>query len=646
MRKLLLMMMLIMVISFVLSAEEINFDEAVRLLQKVSKSDFPEADQISINNQKIDLDAKCKGIYYEENFKKILTVSSRKNNSLWFGYDTMYDTVSVQTIQIIKKDGAIVEIEPNKILKESNNAFIKFSNIYSETSKLLKGDLPNIEIGDIIRTVKIRTVHNTRMENNFSNRISVENYSPILKRYYELSLPENINLNIHHINKKNGYVEFSKESKNGKKIYKFTISAAPQILYEPSMENSNEFAYYIMLTTVDNWEEISKWYYSLVAPHLDVNEEIITKTKELTADCKTRKEKVEKLYYWVAKKVRYLGVDKETYKPGYEPHDVSYTFSTLGGVCRDKAALLVAMLRIAGIDADPILIAGGYKLNPIAPVMWFNHAVVVSYDEKGEPEFFFDPTDENSKELFPQYLEDCSYIISSEKGATLKVVPVSPAEKNNTKISISINVDKKNNAVCSMQIDYTGLADGFMRNRLMRMNPQKKQEMIEGVISKVHPFANLIDHSISDPNNTDEYISMSINFNIPEYISESDGLRFVPLEAFKISLSYLYNYQLRAFNLSERKYPFKLNNTYSIDISETIKFSEKMSDISIPQIIGFNKKGFEFKSSFDSSDNQIISFNSSFSINEIHYQKEDFSMLKEEIANLASYEKLYLILKK
>ena len=638
-------MLVFVLIPFALFAEEISYDEAVTMLQNVSQADYPEADQISVNNEIINLDEKCKGTYFEENYQKILTERGRKYTDLWFGYDTMYDTVFVKTVQIIKKDGKVVDIDPYSILIESNNALSKFSNIYSETSKLLKGDLPNIEIGDIIRTITIRTVHNTRMENHYYAQISVETHSPILKRYYELNLPENINLNIHHINEKSGYVNYSEENINGKKIYKFNISVAPQILYEPSMESSDEFAYYILLTTIESWEELSKWYYSIVAPHLDVNDEIIAKTKELTADCKTRKEKAEKLYYWVAKKVRYLGVDKETYKPGYEPHDVSYTFSTLGGVCRDKAALLVTMLRIAEIEADPILIASGYKLNPIAPVMWFNHAVAVSYDEKGDPEFFFDPTDENSKELFPQYLEDCSYIIASEKGNTLKVVPLSPAENNNVKISLSIDIDKNDSAVCSLQMDYTGLADGFMRGRLMRMNPQKKQEMIESIISKIHPFSNLIDYSVSDPNNTDEYISMSINFEISDYVSESNDLILVPLEAYKLSMSFLYGYQLRAFNLSERKYPFKLDNTYSIDISETIKFPEKMPNITFPKITEFNKKGFNFRSNLENKDNQTISFNSSFSTNKIHFKKEDFSLLKNEIANLAAYEKLYLIIK-
>ena len=51
-----------------------------------------------------------------------------------------------------------------------------------------------------------------------------------------------------------------------------------------------------------------------------------------------------------------MGITTETEAPGYEPHDVSLTFSKRYGVCRDKAALLAVMLRAAGFDAFPVLI--------------------------------------------------------------------------------------------------------------------------------------------------------------------------------------------------------------------------------------------------------------------------------------------------
>ena len=45
----------------------------------------------------------------------------------------------------------------------------------------------------------------------------------------------------------------------------------------------------------------------------------------------------------------------------------SMTFGKKYGVCRDKAALLVAMLREAGLQAYPVLISVGTKRDPEVP---------------------------------------------------------------------------------------------------------------------------------------------------------------------------------------------------------------------------------------------------------------------------------------
>ncbi|PID30038.1 MAG: hypothetical protein CSB55_00415 [Candidatus Cloacimonadota bacterium] len=624
---------------------KVSSDEAIARLQKVSKTDFPEASYITVDNEIIDLDETCKGQYYTERYKRVLTEKGRKDNELWFFYDTMYDTLFVKTIEIFKASGERIKLNPDDILSVQTNAFDKFSNIYSDNGKVLTGTLPNLEIDDIVRTVSVRTVHNTRMENNFFTEISVNSYEPALHQYLEINAPGSVKLNIHHLNKSGDYVTYDEKTEKGVKSYKFNVNSAHQIIYEPGMENPDEFTYRIIITTLDNWEQLSKWYYGLVAPHLEINDDIIAKTNELTAGCKTREEKAQKLYYWVARKIRYLGVDKEDYKPGYEPHDAAYTFSTMGGVCRDKAALLVAMLRIAGIEADPILIANGYKLNPEAPVMWFNHAVAVSYDENGEPEFFYDPTDENTKELFPQYLEDCSYIIASEKGETLRTVPLSGSEKNRTDIKTYMKIDKENKAESKINFSYFGLADGFFRSYMMNINELKKREMIESVLSKVHPFAKLKNYKISDPKDTEKYMTVEIEFEIPDYVTDNGEILIMPLEAYKFSLSFIYNYQLQAFNMSSRRYPFKLPNTYSIRIEEKTEFPYDIKTVSLPEVKSLDLHGIKFTSESE-ADHRSINIKTGFSIDQIHFKQKDFIRLKEEIARLASYSKLYLILEK
>ena len=80
---------------------------------------------------------------------------------------------------------------------------------------------------------------------------------------------------------------------------------------------------------------------------------------DLTAGAATDMDKIKALFYFVSNKIRYMGITPEKDRPGFEPHDVCITFDKKYGVCRDKAALLVSMLRLAGLNAYPVLVSVG-----------------------------------------------------------------------------------------------------------------------------------------------------------------------------------------------------------------------------------------------------------------------------------------------
>ena len=630
----------------VLFAQKTDYKTAIASLQKITSKDYPESSTISIENEEVSINKECLGTRISESYTKILNEQGKRQTSqLYFGYDSDYDTIEVVLVEVIKKDGTVNKINTKEVLKKvSQSAFGGFSNIYTETGWILTGNIPNLQIGDIVHEISKETTHKTYMENNFFDRISIENYSTIFKSFYQLTAPKDLKINVIHINKKENLAKFEKKTVDNNNVYSCSFDYIPQIIYEPGMDDNDRFSYYIMLTTVDSWEYISKWYDGLVKGHLKTDKAIKDKVAELTKDLKSDEEKISKLFYWVAQKVRYLGVDKEKNRPGLEPHDVTYTFETRGGVCRDKAALLVAMLREAGVSSDVILISAGMQLNHKAPVMWFNHAIAIAYDKNGEPLHILDPTNETTKDFFPQYEEDNTYLIAREKGADLKLVPISPASRNNTKIDLALKIDDKNNAKGSVKITYSGLADTYIRGSLMRMSPNKRKEMFQGTISKIHPAAIITDYKISNPENKDENIVMEATFDIPQYIDKDDNHVFIPYEASKLSLSFIYNWEMETFNMSERNYPFKIENTFSVDINETIKFTNPVANISVPKALNLNYKGFVLTGTSKlSEDKKEFTAKVSFSSNKIHFKKEDYIPIKNKLSQLEQLEKLYMI---
>jgi hypothetical protein len=626
--------------------QKTDYNTAVKTLQQISATDYPDASTISIENNEVTIDNQCLGTHISESYQKVLNEQGKQqSNQVYFGYDSNYDTVEVSLIEIIKTNGDIVKVDPEKILKKvSASAFSGFANIYSETAWYLTGTLPDLNVGDIVHQISKDITHKAAMENNFFDRVSVNNYSAIYKSYYQLTAPKELKINVTHINKKEGLAKFDIVEKGNQKIYTCSFNYIPLVIYEPNMDELDRFGYYIMLSTVDKWEDISKWYYGLVKDHLKTNQALKDTVSALTKGCKDDEEKIKKIFYWAAQKIRYLGVDKEKNRPGLEPHDVIYTFETRGGVCRDKAALLVAMLREANIPCDPILISVGNQLNKLAPVMWFNHAIAVTYDKNGNPLHILDPTNETSKDYFPQYEEDCTYIIAREKGADLQIVPVSAPERNNTKINIDLTVDKDNNTSGVMTINFYGLADTYIRGQLMESSPNKRKERLQQTISKINPAAVLTDFTISDPNDKDHDIVMMAKFTIASYIEKDVNYLYIPFEASKLSLSFIYNWEMETFSLSERNYPFKLSNTFSVDIEENLKLNTAIKNASMPKNFNMDYLGFTLTGSETlSPDNKQVNAKIKLKVGNIHFKQEDYIPLKQKLSQLEKLGKLYMI---
>jgi len=239
-----------------LFAQKIDYKTAIESLQKTTSKDYPESSTISIENEEVNINKQCLGTRVNESYTKILNEQGKRQSSqLYFGYDSDYDTIEVVLVEVIKKDGTVNKINTKEVLKKvSQSAFGGFSNIYTETGWILTGNIPNLQIGDIVHEISKEITHKTYMENNFFDRVSIENYSTIYKRFYQLTTPKDLKINVIHINKKENLTRFEKKTVKDKNIYTCSFDYIPQIIYEPGMDDNDRFSYYIMF--IFRWRTI------------------------------------------------------------------------------------------------------------------------------------------------------------------------------------------------------------------------------------------------------------------------------------------------------------------------------------------------------------------------------------------------------
>lgn len=145
----------------------------------------------------------------------------------------------------------------------------------------------------------------------------------------------------------------------------------------------------VQLSTFRSWHEVAAWYEQLLAPRIGVTPEIKARMLELTKGATTEEEKARQLYSFVSQNIRYVSLSFGVGR--FQPHPATDVLRDGYGDCKDKHALLAALLMSAGIKSTAVLIHSQNDLEPEVPApSQFDH-VITQADIAGK-QVFLDST--------------------------------------------------------------------------------------------------------------------------------------------------------------------------------------------------------------------------------------------------------------
>ena len=138
----------------------------------------------------------------------------------------------------------------------------------------------------------------------------------------------------------------------------------------------------------EQWATLAATWSQFFAEKAVVGKEIQTIADAELGDKKTRWERIRALTQYVQKKITYLAVteDKDVFA-GNRPHPASMVAERKLGDCKDKATLLIALLRAAGEEGSPTLVFAGspMSVDPDWPANDFNHVIVAFRSDADVP---------------------------------------------------------------------------------------------------------------------------------------------------------------------------------------------------------------------------------------------------------------------
>ncbi|HVN70501.1 MAG TPA: DUF3857 and transglutaminase domain-containing protein, partial [Desulfomonilia bacterium] len=554
--------------------------EVLELAKTVTSDKYPDAD-VAIVDQSTWVKYRQDGTYVEwfEDCIKILTEKGkRRYRTLTSSFNVSYNNTKFTLVEVIAPDGTSRQVDVEKNGRVMVDSSQMASNIYDPHEKVLQVSIPELSPGDTVHFITRDEYVKTRMPGEWSDYVTFEDTDPIKQSSFTVVAPGSKPLkSIALKNEITGTINFSKKAEGDEIVYQWIARDVPRAFLEPSMPPLHTQAQRLLVSTIPDWKTISRWYWNLSKPHLDqVSPEMKKVINSMVKGKRDRQKTIEAIFSWVSQNVRYMGITTETEAPGYEPHNVSMTCDLKAGVCRDKAALLVAMLRLAGFEAYPVLIMNGPKKDPEVPQPYFNHAIVCVKNKDGSYQLM-DPTNENTKELFPAYLGNQSYLVASPHGETLLTSPIIPPEKNMAHINTSGRLDTDETLHATTTLTLEGINDNAYRGYFSMITEEERKIYFEKMLRKVLPGADL-DTLIIKPDNmmdTSRNLEVIFSFSLKDYPVHGKDVTLLPVIRFGDQIG-VANFLIQKMGLKERKYIYMTETACGIEETATITIGSSM----------------------------------------------------------------------
>jgi transglutaminase-like putative cysteine protease len=612
--------------------------EVLEAAAEVTRRAYPNADVVQVDEATLcEYEPEGTGVTWMDSYTKVLTEKGRRQQqSVSFHFMLPYSQVAVETLELIRPDGTVVPVDLQKQSRVMIDRSQMGANIYNPNSKILRVGVPDVQIDDVVHVVTHRQIMKRYMPETWDDFQVFESTAPIKHGLYEVYAPQDRPLQ--KIALKDpiaGTVTYEEQRREDGTVHRWEVVDVPRIYPEPDMPAYYTVVQRLLVSTLPDWESISRWYWQLCQPHLEATTpEMQEMVDKLTEGLTDRRQKIEAIFYWVSQQVRYMGITIEQESPGWEPHDVKLTFENRHGVCRDKAALLVAMLRLAGFEAYPILIDVGPKKDEEVPVVGFNHAITAVREDDGSY-LLMDCTDESTKELLPGYLCDRSYLVAHPQGESLQTSPIVPAAENMVLVETTGTIDARGNLAAETSLKLDGINDNAYRGYFARIKPEERRRYFEGVLKASISAATLTEFELrpADMQDTSENLSVRMKFTAEDIlVGDGDTVMMpVPHVGAKVGIV---NFIIGKTGLKERRFPLQTQVACGVRESLNLQIDPAVGAfVSLPDFAPIEDETISWKRDLQHQEDSVQG-QSEFLIKVVEFDPQQYLQLKESLKQI------------
>lgn len=458
------------------------------------------------------------------------TKGALDNRVIKYDYDPLTAFAEFEDVKIYRADGTVESLDLSSACDyaaPARSIYWGARQIMIEPGALQAGDVVDYTISKKGFTYALLAQQEDErfippMRGQFYDIVPFWVEQPTVKKVYRVSFPKDKDVQYEFYQ---GQCASSVRFDGERKVMTFTVCDVLPFASEPNMADMFDVAPKLMMSSTPEWRDKSLWFYNVNEDYgsFEPTPEAQAKVDELLKGITDEMKRISILTHWVADNMRYSGISMGKGE-GYTLHNTKMNFTDRCGVCKDKAALLISMLRMAGFEAYPAMTMAGSRIESI-PADHFNHCVAVVKLANGT----YMPLDPTwvpfNRELWSSAEQQQNYLPGVPEGSDLMLTPVSAPENHYFKIDATTSVDASGTLRGEFTLAAEGQSDAAVRRPFLQGYADRVMRALETELLRVSPQARLISVDCKNPKDYQAApIKMKIRFEIPSYATVGDGV--------------------------------------------------------------------------------------------------------------------------
>jgi len=645
---------LLLFLVFSLSVLLTSAQQAELIRRAGTATEYPNANYILVyDSTRVDVQETGLSYYNSSRLFKILTPSGAKELAvIKFDYDPLTAFIRVEKARIYRINGKVEDIDVSKTLDYPAPA----RAIYWGARQKMVG-IGRLEPGDAIEIKYFKKgfsyallgqeelsddYYTPPMRGHFYDIVEFFSTFPIKEKVYSVKIDKAKNLQYKIYN---GVADEKIVEKDGKVNYTFTVKNIMPMKREPRMVAQSDVATKLLLSTSPDWYSKSKWFCGVNEDYgsFKSTPEIDKKVKEILKGAKDELDSISRLNHWVADEIRYSGLSMGKGE-GFTLHKGEMDFHDRCGVCKDKAGMLVTMLRAAGFESYPAMTMAGSRIDRI-PADQFNHSVTTVKLRNGEY-MMLDPTwVPFTRENWSSREQQQNYLMGLPQGADLMETPISAPENHYFRINGTSTLQSDGTLTGEFTLTAEGQSDASVRGIFTRNYKADWQAAFERELVKISPRIEIVEMTYTDPYAyLLQPVQIHIKYRIPNYaIATKNEIIFTPVVAANL-FGTRHSHTSFDTSIENRLFPFADGCSKLIELNETITLPANMTVKFKPEAKQTTGSGADFESNY-TLEGSTLKFAQKVVLKKRIYQPEDWASFREAVKYQNEFASKPVILK-